>query len=159
MGFISWLLLLFIGEGYRNYRTCADNQQLFPLLSLALTKEILYTCELVFGKVINFIGNKMVKKKKVATKAKTTAAKTTATKTTKKAAKVAKKTTAKAKTSGRDMLIVGSKSKEVLKGFGLNVASDALAGLNEVVYWYLKSAAKRTEANGRKTVRAHDFHI
>lgn len=87
----------------------------------------------------------MAKKKKVATK-KTTKA----PKTTKKVAK---------KAASKDMLLVGTKSKEVLKGFGLNVASDALEGLNDVVHFYLAQAAKRTEANGRKTVRAHDFHI
>ena len=34
---------------------------------------------------------------------------------------------------------------------------DAMEGLNAVVYWYLEQAAKRAKANGRKTVRKHDF--
>jgi len=30
-------------------------------------------------------------------------------------------------------------------------------GLNGWVYWLLDQAAKRAKANGRKTVRTHDF--
>jgi len=58
-----------------------------------------------------------------------------------------------------DMLLVGSKTKEALKAQGVNVASDALEGLNGVVHWYVEQAAARAEANGRKTVRAHDFVV
>jgi histone H3/H4 len=58
-----------------------------------------------------------------------------------------------------EMLLVGSKTKAALKGHGCNVASDALDGLNAVVYWYLEQAGKRAAANGRKTVRAHDFVV
>jgi hypothetical protein len=58
-----------------------------------------------------------------------------------------------------DPLIIASKAKSVLKKGGCNTAGDALDGLNGVVYWYLEQAAKRAKANGRKTVRAHDFHI
>ena len=56
-------------------------------------------------------------------------------------------------------LIIASKAKVVLKKGGCNTAGDALDGLNGVVYWYLEQAAKRAKANGRKTVRAHDFHV
>ncbi len=56
-------------------------------------------------------------------------------------------------------LVVGSKAKAVLKKAGCNVAGDALDGLNGIVYWYLEQAAKRAKANGRKTVRPHDFAI
>lgn len=55
--------------------------------------------------------------------------------------------------------IVASKSKEYLKGQDCNVASDAFDGLNGVVAWYLEQAAKRAKANGRKTVRPHDFAV
>ena len=61
--------------------------------------------------------------------------------------------------SAGDMLLVGSKTKAVLKEHGVNVAGDALDGLNSVIYWHLDQAAKRAEANGRKTVRAHDFLV
>ena len=56
-----------------------------------------------------------------------------------------------------EMLLVGSKTKEALKNHGVNVAGDALEGLNGVVHWYVDQAAQRAAANGRKTVRAHDF--
>lgn len=58
-----------------------------------------------------------------------------------------------------EMLLVGSKTKAALKAHGVNVASDALDGLNNIVYWYLDQATQRAAANGRKTVRSHDFVI
>ncbi len=71
---------------------------------------------------------------------------------------------AKAKSKGRkkpaaeaEMLIVGSKVKNAIRGFDCNVASDAPAALNGIVYWYIEQAAKRAQANGRKTVRPYDF--
>ena len=64
-----------------------------------------------------------------------------------------------AKTKELDMLLVGSKTKEALKERDVNVAGDALEGLNQVVHWYIQQAAARAEANGRKTVRAHDFVV
>jgi hypothetical protein len=77
----------------------------------------------------------------------------------------AKRKTAKKKTTRRkaapkkaaEMLLVGSKTKVALKKYGVNVAGDALDGLNGIVYWYIEQAAKRAKANGRKTVRSHDF--
>lgn len=56
-------------------------------------------------------------------------------------------------------LVIASKAKAMLKKSNCNVAGDALEGLNGVIYWYLDQAAKRAKANGRKTVRAHDFTI
>ena len=85
------------------------------------------------------------------------AKKKTAAKKKKTAAK--KKPARRAKKPAMEMLIVGSKTKAVLKDSGLNVAGDALEGLNAMVYWYLDQAAKRATANGRKTVRAHDFTV
>ena len=57
----------------------------------------------------------------------------------------------------RDMIVVSSKAKSILKKLGCNTAGDALEGLNEVLYWYLEQGAKRAKANGRKTVRSYDF--
>lgn len=54
-------------------------------------------------------------------------------------------------------VIVASKAKAALKKAGCNTAGDALDGLNCYVGWLLEQAAKRAKANGRKTVRAHDF--
>jgi len=58
----------------------------------------------------------------------------------------------------KDMLIVGSKTKEALKDGGkFNVSKDALEGLNNYVHWLVEQAQKRCTANGRKTIRNHDI--
>ncbi|MCT4643050.1 MAG: hypothetical protein N4A33_12235 [Bacteriovoracaceae bacterium] len=60
----------------------------------------------------------------------------------------------------KEMLLVGSKTKEALKGSGkktFNVSSDALEALNEYVYWIVEQAQKKCEANGRKTIRPYDI--
>lgn len=56
-------------------------------------------------------------------------------------------------------IIVSSKAKAILKKMGCNTAGDGLDGLNGFVHWLLEQAAKRAKANGRKTVRAHDFVV
>ena len=71
--------------------------------------------------------------------------------------KAGKKKAAKKKAPAQEMLLVGSKTKAALKGLDVNVAGDALESLNMVVYWYINQAADRAKANGRKTVRGHDF--
>jgi hypothetical protein len=58
---------------------------------------------------------------------------------------------------GQEPLIIASKAKAVLKKAGCNTAGDALDSLNGYVYWLLEQAGKRAKANGRKTVRGHDF--
>jgi histone H3/H4 len=72
-----------------------------------------------------------------------------------KAAK--KKSKAKAKAKTKEMLLVASKVKLAIRGHKMNVAGDAPEALNGVVHWYIEQAANRAAANGRKTVRAHDF--
>lgn len=57
----------------------------------------------------------------------------------------------------KEMLLVGSKTKEAIKATGLNASSDALEKLNEVVHRLVKEAQERCTANGRKTVRGSDF--
>ena len=80
-------------------------------------------------------------------------------KKTKKAGKTTTKTTAtKAQKRALDMLIVGTKAKDGILSHGCNVSGDALDGLNTWVHWLIDQAAKRATANGRKTVRAHDFY-
>ena len=72
---------------------------------------------------------------------------------------------AKAKSKGKsgggpkEMLLVASKVKQMIKDAGCNTAGDALDGLNGYVAWLVSQAARRAAENGRKTVRAHDFHI
>ena len=56
-----------------------------------------------------------------------------------------------------ESLVIASKAKGVLKKAGCNTAGDAFMALNEYMYWLLQQAAKRAKANGRKTVRRHDF--
>ena len=59
----------------------------------------------------------------------------------------------------KEMLLVASKVKQMLKDANCNTAGDALEGLNGYVGWLVEQAAKRAKENGRKTVRAHDFMI
>ena len=59
----------------------------------------------------------------------------------------------------KEVVLVASKIKAAIKKAGCNTAGDAIEGLNDMVYWYVEQAAKRAKANGRKTVRAHDFCI
>ena len=61
--------------------------------------------------------------------------------------------------AGNEMLLVGSKTKAALKAHGCNVGGDALEALNEVVHWFVQQGASRAVANGRKTVRGHDFMV
>ncbi len=57
----------------------------------------------------------------------------------------------------KEMLLVASKVRQMIKDAGCNTAGDALDGLNGYVGWLVQQAAKRASENGRKTVRAHDF--
>ena len=66
----------------------------------------------------------------------------------------------KGKSAGpAEMMLVASKVKARIKDAGFNTAGDALDGLNELVAQYVDRATRRANANGRKTVRAHDFHL
>jgi histone H3/H4 len=57
----------------------------------------------------------------------------------------------------KEMLLVGSKTKDALRGKDYNVSSDALEALNEYVYWLVDQAQKKCTANGRKTIRKYDI--
>ncbi len=59
----------------------------------------------------------------------------------------------------QEALVIASKAKNVLKKAGCNTAGDAFEALNGYLYWLLEQAAKRAKANGRKTVRKHDFMV
>ena len=58
-----------------------------------------------------------------------------------------------------ESLQVASKVKAMIKGADCNTAGDALDGLNGWVGWLIGQATQRAKANGRKTVRAHDFML
>ena len=65
-----------------------------------------------------------------------------------------------AQATEKEMLLIGSKTKEALKGTGdttYNVSSETLEALNNHVYWLVEQAQKRAEANGRKTIRPYDI--
>lgn len=62
-----------------------------------------------------------------------------------------------AKKKSQEALVIASKAKGVLKKAGCNTAGDAFEALNGYLYWLLEQGAKRAKANGRKTVRTHDF--
>jgi hypothetical protein len=74
-------------------------------------------------------------------------------------AKKAAKPAAKAAAATGESLLVASKVKALIKGSDCNTAGDALDGLNSYVGWLVMQATQRAKANGRKTVRAHDFLI
>ena len=71
-------------------------------------------------------------------------------------AKAKKKKTA---SKSQEVLLVGSKVKAAIKAAGCNTGGDAIDGLNGWVHWLIGQATERAGANGRKTVRAHDFMI
>lgn len=74
-------------------------------------------------------------------------------------AKAKKGKSGAASAAPKEMLLVASKVKQMIKDAGCNTAGDALDGLNGYVGWLVMQAAKRASENGRKTVRAHDFMI
>lgn len=59
--------------------------------------------------------------------------------------------------SNEETLIVASKVKAALKDRDVNVGEGSLDALNGLVHWYITQASLRARANGRKTVRPHDF--
>lgn len=56
-------------------------------------------------------------------------------------------------------LVVKSKAKEILSKAGCRSSGDVFDALNGLVGWYLQQAAARAKANGRQTVRGHDFMV
>ncbi len=57
----------------------------------------------------------------------------------------------------KEMLLVASKVRQMIKDAGCTTAGDALDGLNGWVGWLVQEATARAKANGRTTVRASDF--
>ncbi|RMG45312.1 MAG: hypothetical protein D6718_07900 [Acidobacteria bacterium] len=82
-----------------------------------------------------------------------------AKKKTSRSASRSKKTSRSRAKKSAEMLMVASKVKQALRENNVNVASDAVESLNNVVHWYIQQAAARALANGRKTVRGHDFLV
>ncbi|MCK4999387.1 MAG: hypothetical protein KAS23_07625 [Anaerohalosphaera sp.] len=70
---------------------------------------------------------------------------------------MAKKKAAKKKAGKKEVLIVASKTKAYIKSKGMMTSSDAIGALNDKIYALLDSAACRTEANRRSTVKPQDL--
>ncbi len=71
--------------------------------------------------------------------------------------KTAAKKAAKGGPAAGESFLVGSKVKGAIKARDCNTSGDALDGLNVWVGFLIQQATARAKANGRKTVRAHDF--
>ena len=67
--------------------------------------------------------------------------------------------TANKDSSSDEVLVVSSKVRAAIKATGCNTGGDAIEGLNAWTGWLISQAAARAKANGRKTVRAHDFMV
>ena len=56
-----------------------------------------------------------------------------------------------------DILVVGTKMKDVVKNAGCMSSSDLIEALSAKVHDLLSAAAERAKQNGRSTVRPHDL--
>ena len=70
-------------------------------------------------------------------------------------AKAGKTSTKKA--GPKEILIVGSKMKDVVKSAGCMSSGDLIEALSEKVHAMLSDAASRAKGNGRSTVRPYDL--
>lgn len=68
----------------------------------------------------------------------------------KKAAKGGKKAT-------REVLVVGTKVKDVVKAAGLQSSGELIEAVSTRVHDLLAGAISRASGNGRKTVRSYDL--
>jgi hypothetical protein len=71
-----------------------------------------------------------------------------------KSAKTAKKSS---KGGAKEILIVGSKMKDVVKAAGCMSSGDLIEALSAKVHELLATAAERAKGNGRSTVRPYDL--
>ncbi len=56
-----------------------------------------------------------------------------------------------------EVVVVASKVKAAIKAAGFNTSGDSVDALNKYIHWLIGEACARAGANGRKTVRGHDF--
>ena len=61
------------------------------------------------------------------------------------------------KSEGQEVIVVGSKTREVISGANMNMAGDFVQALSDKNREDINRAVARAEANGRKTVRASDL--
>jgi len=57
----------------------------------------------------------------------------------------------------KEVLVVASKIKDVVKAAGLQSSGDLVDGVSDKVYDMIKAAVARAKANGRATVRPYDL--
>ena len=62
-----------------------------------------------------------------------------------------------AKGKSREVLVVGSKMKDVVKDAGCQSSGDLIAAVSDKVHDILKAAVERAKSNGRATVRPYDL--
>ncbi len=71
---------------------------------------------------------------------------------------MAKKAAAKSKKSAtKEVLVVGTKVKDVVKSAGLQSSGELIEAVSNRVHELLTNAVQRASGNGRKTVRAYDL--
>jgi hypothetical protein len=58
---------------------------------------------------------------------------------------------------GKESLVVASKVKAYIKGKKMMTSADALVALNDKLYCLLDTAAARTKANRRSTLKPQDL--
>ena len=61
------------------------------------------------------------------------------------------------KGGSKEILIVGSKMKDVVKNAGCMSSGDLIEALSQKVHDILASATERAKGNGRSTVRPYDL--
>jgi hypothetical protein len=72
-------------------------------------------------------------------------------------AKSTKAAPKKAKGGSKEILVVGSKMKDVVKAAGCMSSGDLIEAVSEKVHALLADAAARAKGNGRSTVRPYDL--
>ena len=74
-----------------------------------------------------------------------------------KRSKPAQRAAKAAKTTSKEILVVGSKMKDVVKAAGCMSSADLIEALSAKVHEILANAAERAKGNGRSTVRPYDL--
>lgn len=64
---------------------------------------------------------------------------------------------AKASSKPKEIVVVGSKVKEVIKEAGLRSDGELVQAVSDKVHELLEAAIARAQANNRSTVRPHDL--
>ena len=64
---------------------------------------------------------------------------------------------AKGKSAKKEILIVGSKMKDVVKAAGCMSSGDLIEALSDKVHEILSEASRRAKDNGRSTIRPYDL--